>query len=222
MSSETTASTPAASARHAVNPAPLAFGAFAGTTFLLSWVNAGMINETALLAAVGAAWVFGGAIQILVGFWHFRNEELFPAVTFGTFGAFWLSFAIFATLYLGQIPAPDRGSATALFLLPWAVFSIYMLIASLRVSVGVFIAFALVEATLIPLIIGDAADITVAVRIGGWAGVALAIEVWYLAAAEILNHQFQRTILPTGPLDSVTGATPTSPVHSRPATSIQD
>ncbi|MGH8995718.1 MAG: acetate uptake transporter [Acidimicrobiales bacterium] len=184
-----------------VNPAPLAFGAFAGTTFLLSWVNAGMIDESALEAAVATAWVFGGVIQILVAFWHFRNEELFPAVTFGSFGAFWVSFGFFGTLYLGNIPAAEHGAATALFLFPWAVFSLYMLIGALRVSVGVFVAFILVEATLIPLIIGNATGSQGTVEAGGWLGVALAIEVWYLAAAEVLNHQFARTILPLGHLD---------------------
>lgn len=184
-----------------VNPAPLAFGAFAGTTFLLSWVNAGMIDESALEAAVATAWIFGGVIQILVAFWHFRNEELFPAVTFGSFGAFWVSFGFFGTVYLDHIPAAEHGAATALFLFPWAVFSLYMLIASLRVSVGVFIAYILVEATLIPLIIGNAVGSAGAVHAGGWLGVALAIEVWYLAAAEVLNHQFGRTILPLGHLN---------------------
>lgn len=187
-------------AKPAVNPAPLAFGAFAGTTFLLSWVNAGMINESALATAVATAWVFGGVIQILVSFWHFRNNELFPAVTFGSFGAFWVSFGFFGTLYLSHIPAAEQGAATALFLFPWAVFSLYMLIGALRVSVAVFIAFLLVEATLIPLIIGNATGSHGAIQAGGWLGVALAMEVWYIAAAEVINHQFGKAILPLGHL----------------------
>jgi succinate-acetate transporter protein len=180
------------------NPAPLAFGAFAGTTFLLSWVNAGQIDPSALGAAVATAWVFGGVIQILVAFWHFRNDELFPAVTFGSFGAFWVSFGFFGTLYLDHVPAAVRGPATALFLVPWAVFSLYMLIGSLRTNRAIFIAFILVEATLIPLIYGQDAGSATAIKIGGWFGIALAIEVWYIAAAEVLNHQFERTVLPLG------------------------
>lgn len=183
-----------------VNPAPLAFGAFAGTTFLLSWVNTGVINASALESAVATAWVFGGIIQILVGFWHFRNEDLFPAVTFSSFGAFWVSFALFGTLYLDRVPEASRGAATALFLFPWAVFSFYMLIGSLRTNVAVVIAYVLVEATLIPLIIGQAIGSEVLINIGGWCGVALAIEVWYIAAAEVINHQFARELLPLGHL----------------------
>lgn len=183
-----------------VNPSPLAFGAFAGTTFLLSWVNAGQIGQTAITTALATAWMFGGTIQILVGFWLFRNEELFPAVTFSSFGAFWVSFGLFGTLYLNEIPAAQRGVDTALFLVPWAIFAFYMLIGSLKTNVAVVIAFILVEATLIPLIYGNDAGSTTAIHIGGWFGIALAIEVWYIAAAEVLNHQFGRTLLPLGHL----------------------
>lgn len=179
-----------------VNPAPLAFGAFAGTTFLLSWVNAGLINPAGLESAVATAWIFGGVIQILVAFWHLRNEELFPAVTFGSFGAFWLSFALFGTLYLGSIPPSLHGPVTALFLTPWAIFSLYMLVGSLRTNVAIVIAFVLVEVTLIPLIIGEATGTQAAIVFGGWAGIALSLVVWYIAAAEVLNHQFNRTVLP--------------------------
>jgi succinate-acetate transporter protein len=188
-----------------VNPAPLAFGAFAGTTFLLSWVNTGEIDPSALESAVATAWIFGGVIQILVAFWHFRNEDLFPAVTFGSFGAFWVSFALFGTLYLTRIPAASRGSATALFLFPWAVFTLYMLIGSLRTNIAVVIAFVLVEATLIPLIIGQSNGSQTWIKIGGWCGVALAIEVWYIAAAEVINHQFARELLPLGHLATPVG-----------------
>lgn len=183
-----------------VSPAPLAFGAFAGTTFLLSWVNIGHIAAPAIFAAVATSWVFGGLIQILVGFWHLRNNELFPAVTFSSFGAFWVSFGLFATLYLDQIPPADRGSATALFLTPWAVFSLYMLIGALRTNRAIVIAFVLVEATLIPLIYGNGMGNSTAVHIGGWSGLVLALVVWYIAAAEVLNHQFHRTLLPLGSL----------------------
>jgi len=183
-----------------VNPAPLAFGAFAGTTFLLSWVNAGLIDHIGIETAIATAWVFGGIIQILVAFWHFRNEDLFPAVTFGSFGAFWVSFALFGTVYLEKIPEATRGEATALFLAPWAVFALYMMIGSLRTNIAVVIAFILVEATLLPLIYGQSAGDATAIKIGGWFGIALAIAVWYIAAAQVINHQFARQILPLGEL----------------------
>ncbi|GAB3854453.1 acetate uptake transporter [Nocardioides maradonensis] len=183
-----------------VNPAPLAFSAFAGTTFLLSWVNAGLIDHSALAGTAATAWIFGGAIQIAVAFWLLRDGQLFPAVTFGAFGAFWASFAFYATLYVDEIPAEHRGPATALFLAPWAVFALFMLVGALRTNIAVVIAFVLVELTLVPGIIGDARASITATHLGGYAGIALAVVVWYIAAAEVINHQFGRTLLPLGTL----------------------
>lgn len=189
-----------ASADAAVNPSALAFSAFSGTTFLLSWVNAGLAHESLLGTAAATGWVFGGVIQILVAFWLLRDNHLFPAVTFGAFGAFWLSFAFFATLYVEGIPAAEHGHATALFLLPWAIFTLYMLVGALKTNIAIFIAFVLVECTLIPAIIGDATGNETVGHAGGWAGLLLALVVWYIAAAEVINHQFGRALLPLRPL----------------------
>ena len=194
-------STEATTVKEPVNPSALAFSAFAGTTFLLSWVNAGLINPSVLATAAATGWVFGGAIQIAVAFWLFRNNHLFPAVTFGAFGAFWVSFSLYATLYVPGLPPTERGPATALFLVPWVIFSFYMLIGSFKTNVAIVIAFVLVEATLIPGIIGDANNSESATHLGGYCGIALAIVVWYIAAAEVINHQFNRTILPLIPLN---------------------
>jgi succinate-acetate transporter protein len=185
-----------------IDPAPLALGAFALNTFLLSWVNAGMVPQMAIEAAVATAWVFGGFIQVAVGFWELLGGRLFQAVTFGSYGSFWLSFAFFETLYTESLPEDVRGAATALFLAPWAVFTLYMLIGSLRTNLAIVVAFVLVEALLIPTTYGFATGTITGIRIGGWIGVALAIDVWYVAAAEIINHQFGRTILPLGELGS--------------------
>jgi hypothetical protein len=75
-----------------------------------------------------------------------------------------------------------------------------MLIGALRTNIAIVIAFALVEATLIPLIYGNSSSSQTAIHIGGWFGIILATEVWYIAAAEVINHQFRRPLLPLGRL----------------------
>lgn len=182
----------------AADPAPLAFGAFALTTFLLSCVNAGFIGVGFLPAVVATAWFFGGVIQVLVAMWELAHDRLFPAVAFGSYGAFWLSFAIFQTFYAGKVPTSMAGSANALFLGVWCVITLYLLIASFRTHLALAIAFILVEVTLIPLTIGFANGSHGAMVIGGWAGIVLSLVVWYIAAAEVINHQFERVVLPLG------------------------
>ncbi len=184
-----------------IDPAPLALGGFALTTFLLSSITSGLVSITIMPAVVAVAWFYGGIIQVLVGLWELAHQRLFQAVTFGSYGAFWLSFAAFQTFFEGKIPAADLGTANALFLGVWVVFTFYMLIASFRTNVALVIAFILVEVLLIPSAIGFATNNLVALHFGGWAGIVLAIVVWYVAAADVINHQFKRTILPLGNLN---------------------
>ncbi len=184
-----------------IDPAPLALGGFALTTFFLSLITSGLISITVMPAVVAVAWFYGGMLQVLVGMWELFHQRLFPAVTFGSYGAFWLSFAAFQTFFAGKIPAGDLGTANALFLGVWIVFTFYMLIAAFRTNVALVIAFVLVEALLIPSAIGFATNNLNALHVGGWAGIVLAVVVWYVAAADIINHQFKRTILPLGNLN---------------------
>ena len=181
-----------------MDPAPLALGAFALTTFLLSWINAGYASPALIGTVVATAWFYGGIIQVLVGFWELKDGKLFPGVTFASFGAFWISFSLFNTLYVSHIPAASAGAANALFLSPWIVFTLYMLIGSLRTNVVLVIAFILVELVLIPAVIGFSGGNIAMFHLSGWSGLLLAFDVWYLAASDILTHMYGRVILPVG------------------------
>src|SRR5262249_62418827 len=79
-------------------PAPLGLAAFALTTFILSGHNATFIPD---LIWVGLAVFYGGLTQLLAGMWEFRNQNVFGATAFSTYGGFWMSlgiFVVFATL----------------------------------------------------------------------------------------------------------------------------
>ena len=74
------------------NPGPLGLAAFAATTFLLSMLNANLVNEAGGIAGVLAvALAYGGIVQVLAGMWEFRTGNTFGAVAFSSYGAFWIS-----------------------------------------------------------------------------------------------------------------------------------
>src|SRR3954452_4964663 len=77
------------------DPAPLGLAAFALTTFILSGHNATFIPD---LICVGLALFYGGLCQLLAGMWEFRNQNVFGATAFSTYGGFWLSLGIFVIL----------------------------------------------------------------------------------------------------------------------------
>jgi uncharacterized protein len=178
------------------DPAPLGLAAFALTTFVLSFFNAGLVNEGGEPVVLGLALAYGGFAQLLAGMWEFKNNNTFGATAFTSFGAFWISLFVFDQFQAGSIPAANLGDAVGLYLIAWGIFTSYMFIASLRVSAAVALVFALLAPTFIALGIGNAADNSTIVHIGGYLGIATAIAAWYASFASVTNKTFGRVILP--------------------------
>lgn len=182
------------------DPGPLGLGAFAMTTFVLSVVNAGLVDKGVEPVVLGLALFYGGTAQLLAGMWEFRKGNTFGALAFTSFGAFWLSFFFYVSyLAAGIEKAGDAGAATGLFLLGWTIFTAYMTIASLRVSGAVLAVFAVLFLTFLFLTIGAFADSAAFTVIGGWLGIITALLAWYASFAGVTNSTFKRTVMPTWP-----------------------
>ena len=73
----------------AANPAPLGLLGFGMTTLLLNLHNAGLIELSIVIVAMGFA--LGGAAQIIAGLMEFRQNNTFGATAFTAYGFFWWS-----------------------------------------------------------------------------------------------------------------------------------
>ncbi len=91
---------------------------------------------------LGLALAYGGVVQLLAGMWEFRTGNTFGAVAFCSFGAFWISFWALNVFYAKDITG-NVGHAVGLYLWAWAIFTAYMTVAALRVSVAVLLVFVL-------------------------------------------------------------------------------
>ncbi len=200
-----TADLVAASTTSIADPGPLGLGAFAMTTFVLSVFNAGLIAGAGLDGVVlPLALFYGGTAQLLAGMWEFKKANTFGALAFTSFGAFWLAFAAYAKYIAPAIAAGPNasqlGHVTGVFLLAWAIFTVYMTVASLRVSAAVAAVFVALSITFILLTIGAFgahADIT---KAGGYAGLVTAALAWYGSFAGVTNSTFKKVVLPVFPL----------------------
>jgi uncharacterized protein len=193
------------------DPGPLGLAAFAGTTFALSLVNAGLVGTHkvpggGLLPMIAAlALAYGGAVQLIAGIWEFRTGNTFGAVAFCSYGAFWISF-YFIVHSISQNQGSEVFSGLGLYLWMWGVFTTYMFIASLRTSGAVALVFLLLAITFIILGIGNSslaggtAAINGTVKLGGYFGIATAIAAWYASFAAVINSTFGKTIAPVFPL----------------------
>lgn len=183
------------------NPAALGLGAFAMTTFVLSVINAGLVDEGAGPVVLALALFYGGLAQLLAGMWEFRKGNVFGALAFSSFGAFWLSYFYYVSFVAGGLAAiHEAGPATGLFLLAWTIFTGYMMIAAFRESVAVLGVFVFLFLTFIALTVGAFADNSTFNMIGGWLGIVTALIAWYTSFAIVINSTFKRTVLALGPL----------------------
>ena len=198
------------------DPGPLGLAAFAGTTFMLSLVNAGLVGNKGLvgggllpmIAAVALA--YGGLAQFVAGLWEFRTGNTFGAVAFCSYGAFWISFFLIVQLGVpGVVAAKGAGeifSGLGLYLWMWGIFTAYMFVASLRTTGAVALVFLLLAITFFILGIGNSAlagttSVTNGtIKLGGWVGLVTAIVAWYASFAAVINSTFGRVVAPVVPL----------------------
>ena len=195
---ETTAP-PTAASMTIADPAPLGLAAFALTTFVLSFFNAGLVSDTGVPVVLGLALAYGGLAQVLAGMWEFRNGNTFGATAFTSYGAFWLSFWALNQFFIGKVPANELGSAVGLYLIAWGIFTAYMWVASFRTTAAVNLVLLLLTITYIVLGIGESGGHTTIVHVAGWLGIATAIAAWYASFAGVANATFGRTIMPVHP-----------------------
>jgi uncharacterized protein len=196
------------------DPGPLGLAAFAGTTFVLSLINAGLVGSQhavgggllPLVAAVALA--YGGIAQFAAGLWEFRTGNTFGAVAFCSFGAFWISFYFVVHAASSLLPT-EVFSGLGLYLWMWGIFTAYMFIASLRTTGAVALVFLLLTITFILLGIGNSAlagehpvkVINSTIKLGGYVGIVTAIAAWYASFAGVLSSTFGKTVLPVFPLN---------------------
>jgi hypothetical protein len=182
------------------DPGALGLGAFAGTTFVLSLFNAGLVDQAELVAVVlPLALLYGGIAQLLAGMWEFRKNNTFAAVAFTSYGAFWVSFFYYVHSIAPTLPPADAHIATGIFLLTWTVFTGYMTLASVKTNAVLTAVLTLLLVTFVLLTIGEFATSTTLLHAGGFTGLGVAALGWYGSAAAVVNTTWGRTVLPVFP-----------------------
>ena len=185
-----------ASVATVANPGPLGLCGFALTTFVLSSVNAGLLTgATDIKMVVGVALFYGGIAQLLAGMWEFRTGNTFGATAFASYGAFWL--AVGYSVQNALIPNP---TAFGYFLLAWTIFTVLLLLATLRTDGALIGVFLFLTLTFLALTIGSFGGGTIWTNIGGWLGIITAAIAWYRALAVTLASSKSAFNLPLYPM----------------------
>lgn len=180
------------------NPAPLGLMGFGLTTLLLNIHNAGYIELSSMILAMGI--FYGGLAQVIAGLIDFRKGNEFGATAFTSYGLFWLSLV---TLVLfGEHGVEEATSSTAMgwYLFSWGAFTAIMFVGSLRTTRALQLVFLSLATLFFLLAIADWTGNDTILKIAGWEGIFTALVAIYTATAQIWNDVYGKVMLPLGPV----------------------
>ena len=176
------------------NPGALGLASFGLTTILLQIHNIGLIDNV-LPLVYGFFW--GGSAQVLAGIIDGRRKDSFGMTAFISFGFFWIGLSFgFLLQWLGLVTLDGPGLAW--LCICWGIFTAYMTIATLKISVAHFVIFS----TLVVLFALLALHFygVLPANVAGFEGLLCGGAAVYTSAAVIFNEKYGRWLLPIGHL----------------------
>ncbi|MFZ0382697.1 MAG: acetate uptake transporter [Solirubrobacteraceae bacterium] len=191
---------PAEPAVNWANSGPLCLIAFAATTFMISMVNAKGVNAAVVPVVLSCGLIFGGAVQLVGGLLQLRTGNTFNGALFSTFGGFWIVLAAYLEWFAKAVPAAQVGHTTGLLLYTFAIIAAMFLLVSFRTTIASVLALINLTVTLTLLAVGNYGGHATALQIAGITGIILAGQALYMAAAEISEYTYGRTVVPLGHL----------------------
>jgi len=196
--------------RKFANPAPLGLCGFALTTFVLSLINLNTRGISEPNIVIGAAFAYGGLVQLLAGMWEMAVGNTFGATALSSYGGFWIGTAIILTPGGFEIihelelngPLPFLYSF-GFYLFGWFIFTFILLLCTLKSTVAFFLLFFTLDMAF--LLLGIAYILPVedgttpmpgCLKAGGVFGLLAAFLAWYNALAGIADTSNSFFVVP--------------------------
>lgn len=182
------------SEKKTANPGPLGLLGFGMTTVLLNLHNAGIIELSVVIVAMGFA--LGGAAQIVAGISELRLGNTFGGTAFTAYGFFWWSLClIWLNPWPGIIPADSV--SMGFYLLLWGVFTFFMFLGTLAHNWITRIVFLSLTVLFLLLSVGDFTGHHFITIVAGYVGIVCGASAIYSAMAQIVNGELGRKIFLT-------------------------
>ncbi|CAD1813232.1 Accumulation of dyads protein 2 [Candida parapsilosis] len=170
-----------------MNPAPIGLCGFSLTCFVLSLYNARAMGITIPNVVVSLACFYGGVVQFLAGLFEFATGNTFAFTALVSYGAFWISYSCLFIEQFGIAAAYEGtdqfNNAVGLFLLGWVIFTLIIVLNTMKSTLAFFLLFLFLELTFILLACGSLTGKVGVTRGGGVIGFITAIIAWYNAFA---------------------------------------
>ncbi|MDB5692582.1 MAG: Transcriptional regulator [Alphaproteobacteria bacterium] len=183
----------------AANPAAVGLVGFGLTTVLLSLINACVLPAGGEGVVIPLALAYGGFIQILAGLFEFRVGNTFGMTAFLSYGAFWWWFALLLIFaHVGVIDISKAGPTVGVALLLWGVLTLYLWVATFRLSRILFAIFLTLWITFALLGFGAILTAPALTHAGGWLGLLCGSLAVYGSFGLVTNATWGRSVIPLG------------------------
>ncbi len=180
------------------NPAPLGLMGFGMTTVLLNFHNAGIIELSSMILAMGI--FYGGLAQVVAGIMEWKKGNTFGTTAFTSYGFFWLSLvALIIMPKMGLIAAPEKLSMVA-YLIMWGIFTAGLFIGTLKLNRALQFVFASLTLLFFLLAAGDFSNSSTIKHIAGYVGIICGFSAIYTALAQVINEVYGKTVAPIWPI----------------------
>jgi len=176
------------------NPAPLGLMGFGLTTIMLSLSNAGYFALGAAILTMGL--FFGGIAQIIAGLMEWKKGNTLGMTIFCSFGFFWV--VVITTILAPKfgLAGPESAQAMAWLFFLWGIFTVYLILATLRTNRAMQVTVTALALVLFLLAAahwsGDGNYATIA----GYVGIIAGAGAVYMAASQVLKETLGKDVLP--------------------------
>ncbi|RKR82453.1 hypothetical protein BDD43_2633 [Mucilaginibacter gracilis] len=180
------------------NPAPLGLLAFGMTTVLLNFKNAGFIEMSPMILAMGI--FYGGIAQVIAGIIEAKKNNTFGLTAFTSYGFFWLSLVgLIIMPKLGWFAAPSNNSMIA-FLTMWGIFTLLLFFGTFKLNRALQFVFGSLTILFFLLVAAHATGNESIEHLAGYEGIICGASAIYTGVAQVLNELYGKTVWPIGPV----------------------
>lgn len=172
-----------------LNPGPLGLIGFGLATILLNIHNLGLIDVSN--AIIGLGFALGGLVQMIAGFYEFKNKNTVVGTAFIAFGGFWFSLVL-----IWLLPGEVTSATMGYFNLIWLFVGLIFLFAVLKENLITRLVFSGLVSLFFLLMLANFVGFDWISITAGVVGIITGLLALYNAAGQIIHEVYGRKILP--------------------------
>lgn len=176
------------------NPGPLGLVGFGLATMLLNLHNAGLFGMDTMILAMGL--FMGGILQVIVGIFEWKKNNMFGMIAFSSYGFFWISLVFLLILPKMGLGTAPTAISMGWYLTVWGILTLGLFIATFKMAKIMTFLFGTVLGLFALLAIADFTGNAMIKTIAGYEGVVCGGTAVYIAMATLINNEFGKSVLP--------------------------